>query len=327
MRDKIVIRFLLIGLLLFGLVAAAGAAPFRVAVVSPSTINDTAWGQGMYDALVKLQQEMGKENLQFVYSENLYVIADAAAAIRDYASKGYDLVIAHGVQYGASLAEIAPDFPNVSFAWGSSTDTFSEQGVKNVFAYYLHAEQGGYVLGVLAGKLTKSGVAGIIGPIDAGDPKLSVAGAREGLKSVNPNARIEVNWTGSFSDRALAAAAARTLIDAGADIIMGAGQMSVGGVAFARQRHLRWFGLDSDQTSIAPDIVVASQVYNWVEAIRPMIKLIKQGKRGGEVMEMDLANKGIQVVVNPKARAEVPQGLVENTVQQIASGRLRVSVQ
>jgi basic membrane protein A len=325
MRNRFWFRFLLVGALLAGLVVAAGAAPFRVAVVSPSTMNDTAWGQGMYEAMVKLQKEMGQQNFQFVYSENLYVIADAAAALRDYASQGYDLVIAHGVQYGTSLAEIAPEFPSVSFAWGSSTDTFSEQGVKNIFTYYLHAEEGGYVLGVLAGKLTKSGVVGIIGPIDAGDPKLSVAGAREGLKSVNPNARINVNWTGSFSDRALAAAAARTLTDSGADIIMGAGQMSVGGVALARQRGLRWFGLDSDQTSIAPDIVVASQVYNWVEAIRPMVKLIQQGKRGGEVMEMDLANKGIQVVANPKAA--MPKGLIEDTVAQIVEGRLRISAE
>ncbi len=320
------IRFLLIGLLLVGCVIAAGAAPFRVAVVSPSTVNDTAWGQGMYDAMVKLQKEMGPQNFQFAYSENLYAIADAAAALRDYASQGYDLVIAHGVQYGTSLAEIAPDFPSVSFAWGSTMDTYSDQGVKNIFAYYVHAEQGGYVLGVLAGKLTKSGVVGIIGPIDAGDPKLSVAGAQEGLKSVNPNARINVNWTGSFSDRALAAAAARALIDSGADLIMGAGQMSVGGVALARQNNLHWFGLDSDQTTIAPDIVVASQVYNWAEAIRPMIQLIqKQGKRGGQVMELDLANKGIQVVANPKAM--VPKGLIEDTVAQIAAGRLQVSAQ
>ncbi len=325
MHNGFRIRLPLIGLLLAGVVAAAGAAPFRVAVVSPSTTNDTAWGQGMYEAMVKLQKEMGPQNFQFAYSENLYAIADAAAALRDYASQGYNLVIAHGVQYGTSLAEIAPEFPSVSFAWGSSTDTFTAQGVKNVFTYYLHAEQGGYVLGVLAGKLTKSGVVGIIGPIDAGDPKLSVAGAQEGLKSVNPNARINVSWTGSFSDRALAAAAARTLIDSGADIIMGAGQMSVGGVALARQGNLRWFGLDSDQTSIAPDIVVASQVYNWVEAIRPMVKRIQQGKLGGEVMEMDLANKGIQVVANPKA--SLPKGLIEDTVAQIAAGRLHVSVQ
>ncbi len=66
----------------------------------------------MYDALVAVQAEMGGESaMEIVYSEGMFVVDDAAAAIRDYASEGYNLVIAHGSQYGSSLQEIAPDFP------------------------------------------------------------------------------------------------------------------------------------------------------------------------------------------------------------------------
>ncbi len=143
------------------------ARPFRIAVVMPSAINDMAFSQSMYEALVKLQQEMGgPDKLEFVYSENMYVVDDAAAAIRDYASQGYDLIIAHGSQYGSSLQEIAPDFPNTSFAWGTTVDTF---GLPNVFAYEAASEEGGYVNGVMAAKLSQSGVLGVIGPIENGD--------------------------------------------------------------------------------------------------------------------------------------------------------------
>ena len=119
------------------------AEPFRVAFIMPSSINDFAWSQSMYDALMTIQEEMGKEEFQFVYSESMFIVADAAAAIRDYASEGYDLVIAHGSQYGSSLVEIAPDFPNTSFAWGSTANVFSDQGITNIFAYEPLAEQGG----------------------------------------------------------------------------------------------------------------------------------------------------------------------------------------
>jgi basic membrane protein A len=98
----------------------------------PSAINDLAFSQSMYDALTRIQEEMGKENFEFVYSEGMFVVDDAAAAIRDYASQGYNLIIAHGSQYGSSLQEIAPDFPETSFAWGTTVDTF---GLPNVFAY------------------------------------------------------------------------------------------------------------------------------------------------------------------------------------------------
>ena len=88
----------------------------------------------------------------------MFVVEDAAAAIRDYASKGYDLVIAHGSQYGSSLVEIAPDFPETSFAHGTTVDTFVDKGVNNVFAYEARSEEGGYVNGVVAAMLSTSGV-------------------------------------------------------------------------------------------------------------------------------------------------------------------------
>ncbi|MBU1878149.1 MAG: BMP family ABC transporter substrate-binding protein, partial [Chloroflexi bacterium] len=72
-------------------------AKFRVAVIMPSAINDLAFSQSMYDALVAIQKEMGgPDKMELVYSENMFVVDDAAAAIRDYATRGYDLIIAHG---------------------------------------------------------------------------------------------------------------------------------------------------------------------------------------------------------------------------------------
>jgi basic membrane protein A len=131
---------------------------------------------------------MGAENFEFVYSENMFVVEDAAAAIRDYASQGFDLVIAHGSQYGSSLVEIAPDFPETSFAWGTTVDTFTEQGVTNVFAYEARSEQGGYVNGVMAALLSQSGVIGVVGPIETGDARLYVDGFPAGVAAAKPDA-------------------------------------------------------------------------------------------------------------------------------------------
>ena len=105
---------------------------FRVAVVMPSAINDLSFSQSIYDALSDIQAELGEENFEFVYSDNLFVVDDAAAALRDYASEGYDLVIAHGSQYGGSLKEIAPDFPETSFMWGTAGDMMA---LDNLFVY------------------------------------------------------------------------------------------------------------------------------------------------------------------------------------------------
>ena len=94
---------------------ATAVAQYKIAAVFPKPIKDAAFSQSMYEALLVVQKEMGGEaKLKIAYSENMFQVPNAAAALRDYASQGYNLVIAHGSQYGTSLAQVAPDFPKVS---------------------------------------------------------------------------------------------------------------------------------------------------------------------------------------------------------------------
>ncbi len=328
-RISIFLTLLLAGLVLAacgtgGLGGGGEEGPFRVAVVMPSAINDLAFSQSMYDALVKIQQERGEENFEFVYSDGMFVVDDAAAAIRDYASQGYDLIIAHGSQYGAPLQEIAPDFPETSFAWGTAGDTF---GIPNVFAYEALSQQGGYVNGVMAAALSKSGTIGVVGPIEVGDAKLYVDGFIAGAKATNPDIQVNVNYIGSFSDVALASEAAQTHADAGADVLTGSAQMVVGAIGVAEERGILWFGTQANQTSLAPSIVVANQVYDWSVALNQMIDLIEQGTLGGEAYALSLSNGGLLIEFNPDfdLPAEV-KTLAEETIQGIIDGSITIDV-
>ena len=296
------------------------AAPFRVAVVTPSAINDLAFSQSIYDAMVKIQGEMGEANFQFVLSDGMFVVDDASAAIRDYASQGYNLVIAHGSQYGAALQEIAPDFPNVSFAWGTAGDTF---GIPNVFAYEAFSQEGGYVNGVLAAALNESGTVGVVGPVEVGDAKLYVDGFVAGVEATNPDITVNVNYIGSFGDVALASEAAQTHIGAGADVMTGSAQMVVGAVGVAKEKGVLWLGTQADQTSLAPEIVVACQIYDWAVVIRDMISLVQAGTLGGTAYAVSLENGGLKMIYNAgfalpadvKALGDAAtQGIIDGTV-------------
>lgn len=279
---------------------AAPAKPFRVAVVAPSAKNDLAFSQSMYDALVTVQKDMGGESkFQFAFTENTFNVDDANTAIRDYATQGYDLVIAHGSQYGAGLADIAPDFPKVAFAWGTTVDTFKEKGVNNVFAYEARSEQGGYVFGVMAAMLSKSHTVGEIGPIETGDAKLYIDGFKEGAEAATTPAKVLTVYTGDFSKTDLMANAATTQIAAGADVLTGSSQAVTGAIGVAKDKNVLWFGSQSEQTSLAPKIVVATQVYDWSVALKDIIAKIQGGTLGGEAYSMTLSNGGMKIVYNP----------------------------
>ncbi|MBE0669260.1 MAG: BMP family protein [Anaerolineales bacterium] len=303
----------------------APAEPFRVAVVMPSAINDLAFSQSMYDALMRIQEEMGgPDAFEIVYSENMFVVDDAAAAIRDYASQGYNLVIAHGSQYGSSLQEIAPDFPETSFAWGTTAETF---GQPNIFAYEAASQEGGYVNGVLAATLSTSKVIGIVGPIEVGDAKLYVDGFKAGVAATDPSITVNVNYIGSFSDVALASEAATTHISAGADVLTGTAQMVVGAIGKAEEANALWFGTQSNQTSLAPTIVVASQVYHWEVALHEMLTLIGEGTLGGQSFKADLANGGEVIEFNPDYSLSADaQALADSTIQGIIDGSITITL-
>jgi basic membrane protein A len=301
---------------------------FRVAVIMPSTVNDLAFSQSMYDALLKIQADMGgPEKMELVYSENMFVVDDAAAAIRDYASQGYDLIIAHGSQYGSSLKEIAPDFPTTAFAHGTTVDTFVDEGINNVYAYEAASHEGGYVNGVMAGKLTKSNIIGVVGPIETGDAKLYIDGFVAGVKASNPDAQVNVNYIGSFSDVALASEAASTHISAGADVLTGSAQMVVGAIGKAKENGVLWFGTQASQTSLAPDIVVANEVYEWTVVLNDIIDQMDQEVYGGKAYVINLENGGEVIEYNPNfdLPADVKQ-LAEDTIQGIKDGSITIEI-
>jgi basic membrane lipoprotein Med (substrate-binding protein (PBP1-ABC) superfamily) len=331
---RLLLLVAVVAMILAGCAPAATVAPtaaptqpavFKVAVVFPSTINDAAFSQSLYEGLKSVQTDMGgPSKMEIAYSENMFNVPDAAAAIRDYATKGYDLVIAHGSQYGTSLEQIAPDFPKTSFAWGTSLDTFQEAGINNVFAYQAEAEQGGYVLGTVAAMMSKSGTIGEIGPVEAGDAKLYVDGFKAGAEAAKPGVKVNVTYTNSFSDVSLMAAAAETQIGAGADALTGSSQAVVGAIGVCKDKKVYWFGTQWDQTDLAPTVVVASQVYDWTGVIKDMIASRQAGVLGNKGYTLTFKNGGLVIKYNPAITVPADaKAAADKAIQDIESGTVK----
>ena len=295
---------------------------FRVAIVAPSASNDLAFTQSIVESIGRVGEA---RPLDTAITDGTFIVEDAAAALRGYAEDGFDLVIAHGSQYGAPLQEIAPDFPDVSFAWGTAADTF---GIPNVYAYTVRADEGGYVNGTIAAQLTESNTLGVVGPLAVGDAKLYVDGFVAGVAAQNPDATVNVNYIESFSDVALASEAANAHVSNGADVLTGTAQMVVGATGVAGEAGIPWFGTQSNQTELGPDIVVASQVYHWEVLFNEIIDNIEAGTLGGEVFVATLANGGLVMEFNDGYGLDPGiQAAAEQTVADLASGALTTGVE
>ncbi len=272
-----------------------GAADtLKIALITPSGADDKAFSQSMVDAANLVADQRGKVDV--TVADNVFVPDEAKAQIRDFASQEYDLVIAHGSQFSEAVVESAREFPDVSFAWGTASDTFD---LPNIYAYDAASNEGGYVLGALAAMLSESNVVGVVGPIEVGDAERYVNGFQNGAVAELAATDVRVEYTGSFSDTTLAAEAAESHVDAGADVLTGSAQMVVGAVSVAQENDALWFGTQSNQTSLAPDRVVASQVYHWEVILAEIVADIDAGSVTGRSYTANLANGGLVIEYNP----------------------------
>ena len=279
----------------------------------------------MFSALKTVQQELGGESaMELKVSENMADVPAAAAALRDYASQGYDIVIAHGSQYSSSIQEIAVDFPKTTFALGNEVDTY---GLPNGYAYTAAAEQGGYVNGVMAAKLSKSKLIGLTGPVEVGHCKFYADGFTQGVAAIDSSVEVSQTWTESFSDVGLATEAAKAQIAAGADVLTGMGQVATGPIDAAKENgDVLWFGNEQDQASLAPNLVVACQVYDWTGIIKDMIAQRKAGKLGGVKYVLKMQDGGLKIAYNPGyALPGEVKAAADKAIEDIKSGAIMIS--
>ncbi len=306
-----------------GAPAVRPAPKFKIALILPSGKDDMAWSQGMYEGVMAAQKELGEADVQVKVSENLVNLPDASAAIRDYASQKFDVIIAHGSQFQNVVLDVAKEFPDITFAYGTGLRI-----APNVYAYDPQAQTGAYVMGMVAANLTKSKIVGIVGPAQAGDAIKYNTGFKAGVASVNPNIKVLESYTGSFGDTLRAKAIAQAHMDRGADLLTGTAQQSVGAIqAAAEKPGVYWLSSDMDQSSLAPNTVLMAQTYLWKDVVRTMVDNRTKNIKGGQVLSLNLANGRIVMVLNPKLADKVPTALkaeIEQTQKDIARGKITV---
>lgn len=294
------------------------AAPFKVALLTPGPVSDAGWSAMAYRGLKAIEVETGAQvNNQEAGGTQI------KDAMRSYARQGYKLVFGHGFEYNEPAIEVAKDFPDTVFVSSSGGLT-----ADNVGAFRFYLEQGFYLAGVMAAKMSKTGVVGMVGGDDVPSIRSTFKAFRAGAIDTNPAIQVKEVFTNSGQDIAKAKQATEKLIEEGADFVIHQANAAAQGVFDAcAEKNVYAFGANADQNDNASGRVIASAVILAEPAFVALAKKVKEGgyKGGIELMGMDIG--AIDFVVNPAMKAVIPPDvltLVADIQAQIKDGRRTV---
>lgn len=236
----------------------------KIAVLLPYVVNDYGWDQDMYQAIAKIASVYG---INYTVDANLgYSTSAVESALEYYASHGYNIVVAWTVGWQQEILTVAPNYPNVWFV-GADLTNFTNpstgQPEKNVLSIAIDLRYGAYEAGVLAAFLTKTGIigyqAGYSYPQEVEIGYAFLAGAH----LVNNSIKLVYDFPGTWADVEKGYIGAKSLIAAGADVILfrGDGQ-TLGGEQACASAGVYAIGDMMDQSPLNPNYIVASNTFN-----------------------------------------------------------------
>ena len=242
------------------------------------------WDARLHQALVK-SKDAGE--IDYVFSEKV-ANTDYIRVLREYAESGVKLIVGEAFGISKEARKVADEYPEVSFLMG---DPFKPHGSNfSVFDNYIHEPC--YLMGIIAGSMTKSNKIGMVGGYPIGEVNRLFHAFQDGARSVNPDVQFKVNFIGSWYDPPKAKEAAFAQVEAGVDILYAE---RAGVVDAAREKGILAFGNvnDMNKEENGTDVVVTSALWHMESAISNAIAEVKAGSfKAANYKEWTMMQKG-----------------------------------
>jgi len=235
---------------------AFAAEPLKVGFIYIGPVGDFGWSYEHDQGRLAVQAHFG-DQVKTTFVENVTEGPDCENVLRKLANDGHKLIFATSFGYMNYVLKVARQFPAVSFehATGYKRD-------KNVATYNIRFYQGRYVQGVIAGRLSKTGVAGYIGSVPVPEVVQGLNAFMLGMQSVNPKARLKFIMINAWYDPPKEGDAAKALMDQGCDIITEHTD-SPAPLQAAASRGVLGFGQSTDMSKFAPTTQLSASIDNW----------------------------------------------------------------
>lgn len=250
---------------------ALAGEPLKAGFLYIGPTGDHGWTYSHDMGRKALEAKLG-DKVKTTFVENVPETADAERVIRDLATKGHKVIFATSFGYMNSMEKVARQFPKTVFMHATGYKTGKNLGVYDIRTY-----EGAYMLGVVAGKMSKSGKLGVVGSIAIPEVVRNVNAFTIGARSVNPKVTTRVIWVNTWFDPGKEREAALTLISQGVDVLM-QNTNSPATVQAAQEKGVYAFGVDSDMSKFGGKAQLAASVLNWGVIYNEQVEKIQKGE-------------------------------------------------
>ncbi len=289
-------------------------------VTDTGGVNDRSFNQMAFEGLQKAEKDFGAS----IKVQESKANADYVSNLTRFANGNYDIVFAVGFKMQDALKEVAPRFPNVKFVIIDG----DAPALPNCSSYKFQEQEGSFLVGALAGLMTKTNVVGFVGGEQMPLIQKFETGYKAGLMTTNPKAMVKVGYANSFADPQKGQELAISQMNAKADIIYhAAGETGVGVIKAVEAKGKGFYavGVDKDQDSEAKGRVLTSMVKRVDVAVYQATESVSKGAFKAGSTTVGLKEDGVGLSPMEFTKGDVPPPVmarVNELKAQIIAGKI-----
>ncbi|MDQ3244173.1 MAG: BMP family protein [Gemmatimonadota bacterium] len=278
---------------------ADGKRPLKVALLTPGPISDKSWNGGAYDGLLRIRDSLGAQ----ISHIQTRTPAEFEESFRQYGARGFDIVFGHGFEFQDAAARVAPDYPRTVYVTTSGTRI-----ARNVAGVSFAFEEASYLAGMVAARMTRTNILGVIGGTELPPVKRSFAAFEQGARATNPNIKVIISYIGNWDDISAGKEQTIAQISRNADIIFqNADAAGLGVFQAVREAKNVWvIGSNADQNSIAPAQTLGSVVIDLPRAFLLIARTAGESGFTGKVFSLGLDDGVVRWAANPQLEKTIP---------------------
>ena len=304
------------------LLAAPAAAqtkePLKIGFVYVSPIGDAGWTFQHDTGRKEMKNALG-DKVTTKYIENVPEGADAERVIRELAASGHNLIFTTSFGYMNPTVKVAATYPKVMFEHATGYPT--NKTPKNMGFYNARFYEGRYLAGIVAGKMTKTGVAGYVAAFPIPEVVMGINAFARGMRSVNPKAEVKVIWVNSWFDPGRESEASNTLVSQGADVLTHHTD-STAAVQTAEAKKVYAIAYHSDMSKYGPNAQLTAVTHHWGDYYTRVAQSVVDGKWQQDNVWGGIKNGMIKLAPFNKVVPPDVVAIVKKAEGEIAAGRL-----